>query len=148
MTIADFKVFDAIKNLKSLDIIGFNLYGNRRMTEEYKDNACSGDCVGEKLEALKAAWKEAWILETWSGPASESTFDKDWRAGIDSKWLQVINYYAQMHGARNIMPFFTSKFIMSGSPFAFQFDNLERALKKGERTQVFYDFKKLIEEAK
>lgn len=146
MTIADFNVFDAIKNLGTLDIIGFNIYGNRRATEEYKDSVCAGDCVGAKLDEVGRLGKEPWILETWSGSAGEATFDKDWRSEIDGKWLKVMEYYAQKHGAKNMMPFFTAKFISKGN--VFDFNGIERALENKERTEAFYIFKDVIKEAR
>lgn len=145
MTISDFGVFDEIKNTSYLDVIGFNIYGNYRIYDEYKDAKCSGDCVGKRLDEIKAIGKEPWILETWENSyyADPASFDADWREEINNKWIQVMTYYAQKHGAKNIMPFFAAKFIDKGSPF--DFNKLESELRNGKRTPLFYTYKDIIE---
>ncbi len=146
MSIADFNVFDEIKDMPSLDVIGFNIYARERIYKGYADRKCSGDCVGEKLDEIKNYGKEAWIFETWSSRFRDANFNAEWRTEIDSKYMQVMYYYAQKHGAKNMMPFFSTKFVMSGTPF--DFDNLEKSLKSGQRTTVFYEFKDIIEKAR
>lgn len=148
MTIQDFGVFDAIKGMSSLDVIGFNIYGNYRIYDEYRDAKCSGDCVGKRLDEIKSIGKEPWILETWENSyyADPASFDAGWRKEINNKWIEVMTYYAQKHGAKNIMPFFTAKFISEDSPFDFKM--LENNLKNKERTSLFYAFKNLMNEAR
>lgn len=144
LTIMDFGIFDEIKSMSSLDVLGFNIYGNYRIYDEYQDAVCTGDCVGSRLDELRALGKEPWVFETWacSFTSDPASFYEPWRVVTDPKWITVMAYYAQKHGANNVMPFFSGKLIVDTGVFDFR--RLEAGLESGNRTTSFFAFRDVI----
>ena len=135
-------------DIDGLDIIGINLYGIRGIEN-----------VEQALEYLKEHGKRPWIFETWwisqkKGGEHHIWFRDCYWQGIASKWIRAITYLVQKHNLEgNILnPFFTEQFVYcngkTNTPFEQQFEGIIKALKNGDRTLIFQEFKKLIEDVK
>lgn len=136
-------------DIKNVDIIGFNIYDMSGIYAEYSGYLGNGDVVGKTIDYANSKGKETWILETWVMDVTASK-DKqvmgsqEFMKTIDSKWIQVITYYGQMHNMKVITPFFTGKFVKYTDDSSLFIS----ALNNNERTLVFITYKNLIQEFK
>mgnify|MGYP000103038927 CR=1 FL=1 len=132
-----------------IDIIAFNVYGSR-----------AAENVGKYITyAKEKSCKEVWIWENWWGsqwdPLTREPLiwfrDCYWQE-INAKWIKLIAYIAQTHGAKMMSPFFTEQFVYCnheyGKPLEKQFTEILEAVKNGNRTLTFQEYKQLIEEIK
>ncbi len=136
-------------NINNVDIIGFNIYDMSGIYAEYSGYLGNGDVVGKTIDYANSKGKETWILETWVMDVTASK-DKqvmgshEFMKTIDSKWIQVITYYGQMHNMKVITPFFTGKFVEYTDDSSLFISSLNN----NEHTQVYTSFKNLIQEFK
>ena len=152
----DFSVYERIKNLNNLDIIGFNIYGDGPFYDEYTGSVCTGDCVGTRMNEIQLNRKKAIINETWTGVESTGILGSLWTEDSDAKWIKMITYYAQKNKSYMIMPFFTLYFI-DYYPYTYPptqefFINLlnflTNSLQLGKRSKVFYAYRDMINEVR
>jgi hypothetical protein len=145
----ELKFLQLASDINNIDIIGFNIYDMSGIYSEYSGYLGEGDVVGKTIDYVNSNGKETWILETW---VTDITASKDkqimgsqeFMRTIDSKWIQVIAYYAQMHNMNVITPFFTGKFVAyTGDSTVFI-----SSLNNNEHTQVYTSYKNLIQDFK
>ena len=80
--------------LQGLAFVGFDIYTTTGFdnTQNFLSNFGSGG-------------KDVWIAECWSGDGAE-VYDSS-RSSLDAKWVQVAYYFAQLIGAKVMVPFYT-----------------------------------------
>lgn len=136
-------------NIRNVDIVGFNIYGNDGIYSEYSGNLGKGDIVGDTIDYANSKGKETWILETWvadinAGRLIKMVSTQEYMKPIDAKWIQVITYYAMRHNMKAITPFYTGKFVIyTDDPIEF-----EAALNNNNRTPTFQSYVNIIQEFK
>ncbi len=135
-------------DLRSVDIIAFNIYGTEGIYTKYSGYLGKGDVVGNAIDSTNSKGKETWMLETWTsaniGAFQTAMSVQEFMKPIDAKWVRVMTYYAQRHNMKAIVPFYTGKFVYYGTdPKEFQ-----SALNAGSRMPIFYEYKDVISESK
>ncbi len=145
----ELKFLQLASDINTIDIIGFNIYDNSGIYSEYSGYLGNGDVVGKNIDYANSKGKETWILETWvidltASKDKQVMGSQEFMKTIDSKWIQVMTYYGQMHNMKVISPFFTGKFV-SYSDNSTVFIS---ALNNNERTQVFTTYQNMTQEFK
>ena len=143
----ELKFLEMASNIKSLDIIGIDLYFNDGTYNEYSGYLGKGDIIGNTIDYANSKGKETWILETWAsdptvGREIQKVSNQPFMMSIDAKWLRLMTYYAQKHNMTVIVPFFTGKFVA----YTDNAEDFIKDLNNNERTPVFYEYKNLIQE--
>ncbi len=86
--------------------------------------------------------KDVWIAECWSGDASVA-FDSS-RSTLDSNWIKVVYYFAEMEGAKMVIPFFTDLFASYSLTPTSPTDSSQIVSLYSQRTPVFYAYGNVI----
>lgn len=135
-----------VSDIKSLDIVGFDIYGIDGISPDYSGYLGKGDVVGNAIDYANSKGKETWIMETWTSAMNndqqKAMSIKEFMQPIDAKWIQLMVYYAQKHKMGAIVPFYTGKFVYYG----FDQNEFVSALNNKERTPAFYAYKNAISE--